>query len=277
VSRTDIRARLHAGAVAAAHRLGRFPLVVRTAASLRNLAQAVVAGSLADGLDPDRNGERWLIGVVAPTAGVVVDVGANVGDWTAAVLAATAPQTRAIVFEPSPAARDRLLSRFGADPRVEIVGAAVADRSGSATLYEEPGAGQASSLLNREPPAGARPREVTVTTIDDHLARRQVAHVDVLKIDAEGYDLHVLRGAERTLAAQAVAVVQFEYNRPWLFARSTLGEALRLLEQHGYEVLVLKRDGLHPFDYERTREFFAYANFVALSAEGRARVPVHAG
>jgi hypothetical protein len=111
-----------------------------------------------------------------------------------------------------------------------------------------------------------------VTTLDEELAARGIAEVDLLKIDAEGYDLHVLRGAERCLAARAVAVVQFEYNRPWLFARSTLGEALRLLEDHGYEVHLLRRDGLHAFDYDREREFFGYANFVALSPAGRMRL-----
>jgi FkbM family methyltransferase len=264
-----VKLALHRAVMAVARRLGRHPRIVGSAIRVRNLSQVVVASGLADGLDPTHNGEERFAALCGPRSRVVIDVGANVGDWSAAILARAADDARAVLFEPSLAARGKLDSRFRADPRVEIVASAVADRPGRTTFYEEPDAGETSSLLAQETSGEATPREVEVTTLDEELATRGIRHVDFLKIDAEGYDLHVLRGVERHLADQAVAVLQFEYNRPWLFARSTLGEALRLLESHRYEVYLLRRDGLHPFDYERAREFFGYANFVALSPHGR--------
>lgn len=255
---------------AAARALGRYPRAVRIAIGARNLAQMVVASSLTDGLDPGRNGEHRLIEIYGPYCSVVVDVGANVGDWTARVLERAAPDARALLFEPGQDAVGRLHRRFDSDPRVEIVAAAVGDRSGRTTLYEEPAAGEESSLVRREAPMNAITRDVALTTLDEELPRHGVSHVDLLKIDAEGYDLHVLRGAQRSLAAHAIAVVQFEYNRAWMFEHSTLGEALALLTRHGYEVSLLKGDGLHPVAYERLREYFAYSNFVAVSPHARA-------
>jgi hypothetical protein len=52
--------------------------------------------------------------------------------------------------------------------------------------------------------------EVDVTTLDDFLAANGVSAVDLLKIDAEGYDLEVLKGAEQTLSAGRVRVVMAE-------------------------------------------------------------------
>jgi len=265
-----LKGALKAAGLAGARRLSRHPLAVRVSIGLRNLAQVVVASSLADGLDPAHNGERRLIDAYGPRCRVIVDVGANVGDWSAEILDRAGPDARALLFEPAHAALARLQARFAGDSRVQVVPAAVADSSGCTTFYEEPAAGEESSLVFREAPENAIAREVAVTTLDEALAAHGVGHVDLLKIDAEGYDLHVLRGAARLLAAQAIAVVQFEYNRPWMFEHSTLGEALALLRRHGYEVSLLKHDGLHPIDYERSREYFAYSNFVAASPHGRA-------
>ena len=253
--------------MASARKLARYPVAVRAAAAVRNLAQVVVATSLSDGLDPRHNGEHLLMDVYGPRCRVIVDVGANVGDWSATMLARARPDARALLFEPSTSAQRRLRTRFAGDARVDIIEAAVSDRGGTAVFHEEPAAGETSSLLANEALPDARAREVNVTTLDDELARLRVTAVDILKVDAEGFDLHVLRGAERLLAARAIALVQFEYNRPWLFARSTLGEALRLLESHGYVVRLLRRDGLHELDYERVRETFGYANLVAFVPE----------
>lgn len=254
----------------AARALGRYPHAVRLAVSARNFAQMVVASSLTDGLDPARNGEHRLLEVYGPYCSVIVDVGANIGDWTARVLERAAPDARALLFEPGQDALGQLHGRFDGDPRVEIVAAAVGDRSGRTTLYEEPAAGEESSLVRREAPPNAITRDVALTTLDEELPRHDVSRVDLLKIDAEGYDLHVLRGVQRSLETHAIAVVQFEYNRAWMFEHSTLGEALALLTRHGYEVSLLKGDGLHPVAYERLREYFAYSNFVAVAPHARA-------
>jgi hypothetical protein len=128
--------------------------------------------------------------------------------------------------------------------------------------------GEGSSLLAGHSSADAVEQRVTVVTVDAELDRLGRGRIDFLKIDAEGFDLHVLRGAADALERQAIGVIQFEYNEPWLQAGSTLHAALALLSGHDYETFLLKASGLHPYDMPTYGELFAYSNFVAF-APGR--------
>jgi len=80
---------------------------------------------------------------------------------------------------------------------------------------------------------------------DAELAARGWACIDILKIDAEGFDLHVLKGAASTLRERRVGIVQFEYNAPWAAAGSTLAHAREFLNACGYQIMLLKGDGLY--------------------------------
>jgi FkbM family methyltransferase len=238
--------------------LARSDLAVRTALRTRNIANALIGHRLSDTILPERNGEVWLIRHLAPRCRVAIDVGANVGAWSACVLDA-APEVRLIAYEPSTSACAAFRRRH--DDRVEFVEAAVADQPGELDFFEEPEAGETSSLVRN---ARGRRRSVRVVTLDDELQRLDIDRVDLLKIDAEGYDLHVLRGARRALEAGRIAAVQFEYNASWAGAGSTLAAALALLEGAGFTVHLLRGGGLEPVDYDRYGEHFSYSNYVAL-------------
>ena len=123
--------------------------------SLRPLAQAAsrlaLPVGLAEALEAKRTFERrglgptslrtyrqaWLSRLhLLPvdldlTTGVVVDVGANEGNFSNAVLA-LAPHAHVIAVEPSPGPRARLEARLGANPNLKIVGSALAATAGTA-------------------------------------------------------------------------------------------------------------------------------------------------
>ncbi|HTV73579.1 MAG TPA: FkbM family methyltransferase [Candidatus Acidoferrales bacterium] len=107
-----------------------------------------------------------------------------------------------------------------------------------------------------------------VHTLDAALTALGWDEVDLLKIDAEGYDLQVMRGAESLIKSRRIGVIQFEYNRAWQLVGDTLRGAYLLLEEAGYKIFVLKRDGLFTLDYKLYEEYFEYTNFVAV-APGR--------
>ena len=238
--------------------LARSELVVRAAIRARNVANAVISHRLSDTIFPERNGEAWLVRQLAPRCRVVIDVGANVGEWSARVLEA-APNARLIAYEPSASACMAFRRRH--DGRAELVDAAVGDQAGEVHFFEETDAGETSSLVTN---AKGHRRRVRMVTLDEELDRLDVEHVDLLKIDAEGYDLHVLRGARRALESARVSTVQFEYNAAWAAAGSTLAAAIALLEATGFELRLLRAGGLEPVDYERYGEHFSYSNYVAL-------------
>jgi hypothetical protein len=98
------------------------------------------------------------------------------------------------------------------------------------------------------------------------MAKKGVQHIDLLKIDAEGFDLHVIEGAAGLLAAQAIDVVMFEYADGWISSRRFLQEACAFLEGHNYQMFRLYNGFLAPFAYETRHENFSLGcMFVAVS------------
>jgi FkbM family methyltransferase len=243
----------------------RSPMVVRAAVRIRNISNALIGHSIIFGRDPTHNGELLLIERALPQARVVVDVGANVGDWAALALGTMPRDARLVCFEPSDGAADRLAERFREESRVEIVRAAVADAPGRRSFFEEPDAGETSSFARENTSRRAEQRVVDVTTLDAEAERMGIDRVDMLKVDCEGFDLAVLRGAERLLGERRVRLIQFEYNEPWRYAGATLSAAVALLNRHGYGIRAVTPVGPREFDYAKFGETFTYANFAAVA------------
>ncbi|MFQ3680308.1 MAG: FkbM family methyltransferase [Pseudanabaenaceae cyanobacterium] len=197
----------------ATHRLlSRQPAIVALALKLRNQCNRIIQCCLEDTANAAINGEEAWLRAIAPHCQTFVDVGANVGNWSAAFCQAMPAQGRGLLFEPSAAAQQVLQQRFAGDPRVEIAAVALSDTVGTAPFYEEPNAGETSSLVAQHSQSQAQVRWVPVTTLDRAIAERGWERVDFLKIDAEGYDFQVLRGAQRLLQQQKIGSLQFEYN-----------------------------------------------------------------
>lgn len=140
---------------------------------------------------------------IAQSSSLVADVGANVGLYTC-VGAAAMPSGTVTAFEPAPANLEflrRNISRNGLERSVVVVEAAVSDTPGSARFFLSDGIGNHS--LASENADSQQHLDVSVTTIDSYFADKQL---DILKVDVEGFDTHVLQGARRTLAAHRPAV-----------------------------------------------------------------------
>lgn len=248
--------------------IGRTTIGVKLAIKMKNQIDAVIRSRLNDGIDMSRNGELWLMSMVAPKAKLFLDVGANTGFWAIPFLNQMQPDGQGVLFEPSPIAAKILENNLKAVVNaVEIIKAAVGDISGKAQFFMEPDAGETSSLVVGHSQSGAQEIEVVVTTIDEELAKRKIDFVDFLKIDAEGFDLKVIKGATNSIVKHKIGIVQFEYNAPWAETGSTLAEALKLFSTSGYLVYILLHKGLYTFEYKTYAEYFGYSNFVAILPE----------
>lgn len=245
--------------------LGASRPAARLAILLRNQANCVIRYHLSEDANCAGNGEGWLARQVAPRCSRFVDVGANRGAWAAAFLEMMPPQGAGLLFDAARPAVKFLHDRFGDRPEIEIFHAAVSDQCGTAVFFEESDCGETSSLVGSFPAESAERVEVKVTTLDKEFEERGWTHCDFLKVDAEGYDLHVLKGAGRLLSERKIHLLQFEYNAPWALAGSTLASALELLTGHDYQVFLLKSDGLYDLDYRRYGEYFGYSNYVAVA------------
>ena len=228
---------------------------------LRNQCELVIgeAHGWSNGCNPDVNGEaRWLKSV-GDRLHYIVDVGANRGEWTSSALCQK-NLDGALLFEPSRSAGEILRRQFADHPEVELVEAAAGASLGTMAFFEEENAGRTSSLVDGAS-ATHNAREVRVTTIDAEVERRGWPSVDFLKIDAEGYDFHVLEGAAQLFAQRKVLYGQFEYNSPWRLSGTTLTCAIHWLKALGYQCYVLRPDGLHLPNTDLYREYFLYSNY----------------
>ena len=155
---------------------------------------------------------QWFVPSVAD--GVLFDIGANHGSYTL-FLRSLAPGARIYAFEPHPATFASLHKRAGGCGAV-LEDMAVSDRSGTMQLFdfaEEDGSTQASlseasvGMFD----ANTVARAVRVTSLDDYMEHAGIERIDFLKIDTEGFDINVLRGAARALARGAIGTIQFEF------------------------------------------------------------------
>ncbi|TCT04601.1 FkbM family methyltransferase [Aquabacter spiritensis] len=231
---------------------------------LREQCNSIIGLSLSSGIEPTQNGELLLIDVVAPRSRYFVDVGANVGNWSL-MFADRMTHAKGLAFEPGPQTVERLRAalRGAGFGGIEVVASAVSDLPGTLRFWEEAGYGETSSLLSQHSHPDAKAVAVPVTTLDIEMQTRGVERIDFLKIDAEGFDLNVLRGAAGYLGGQRIRVLQFEYNAPWALAGGTIQAAFRLLEGNGYKVRLLMRDGLFIVNPAMAGEYFRYGNYVA--------------
>lgn len=129
----------------------------------------------------------------------VVDVGANIGAYSVLFAQWVGPSGRVIAFEPAPepyGALRQLIDHNGLTTRVTALQQAVSSQLGTAA-FSAAGASGANRLVGAEGPATV---VVETTTIDAVCSRRQL-RPRLIKIDAEGAELDVLRGARETIAA----------------------------------------------------------------------------
>jgi FkbM family methyltransferase len=238
-----------------------------------NQCNAIIHSRLNDGRDPDRNGEYRLLDLAGPDVRVFFDIGANVGYWAERLGRVMKHPSLGVLIEPAPDAIARLrtaAASFGFP--VEIVEAAAGEVAGEMAFFAEPDAGETSSLVRDFSISEAHEIRVRITTVDHEISTRGIGFVDLLKIDAEGFDLKVLLGARDALRAQRIGIVQFEYNRPWASVGATLSQAIALLSDCGYEVFLLKEAGLFRPMYGVHGEYFGYSNYVAVLRDQAARL-----
>jgi FkbM family methyltransferase len=130
-----------------------------------------------------------MAAVLRPDANCI-DVGANVGDMLE-TMTRLAPEGRHIAYEPLPDLAAGLARRF---PDVDVRQAALSDAAGEATFYRRTDAVARSGL---EPTGESEPITVRLEALDETLPDGYVPHF--VKIDVEGAELAVLRGAIETL------------------------------------------------------------------------------
>ncbi len=168
---------------------------------------------------------------LAAPGGLHLDVGANVGYMTSLLAFRAGPTGRVLAFEPHPVVGERLaknVERIARHPHaapVELHAVALSDADGDGRLIDPAGFAANTGLarLSTSGEVGGSP--VRTRRLDDVLGERTAV---VTKIDVEGHEAAVLRGAGRALAEGRLRHILFEEHGP------TDAESFRLLARAGY-------------------------------------------
>lgn len=196
-----------------------------------------------------RSDELWPAWVAALRAGgpieTVFDVGANRGqtiEWFRPLF----PGAVIHAFEPHPPAYRDLVRNTVGDPGVRPLALALGERNGTATLFENSSDTTNSLLQNADLAARYTPAhmgvpqgstEVPLERLDSYCTRTGISRIDVLKIDAQGYERRILEGAGDLLRPDRIRGVFLEllfvdYYRGQAWG----GELIELLRARGYRL-----------------------------------------
>lgn len=200
--------------------------------------------------------------------GVLLDVGANAGHY-ARHLRRVAPDARILAFEPHPRSFAALRAALR-DTGVETLQLALNDTGGPVTLHDfaaEDGSTQAS--LSAEAVALYAEQivahQVESIRLDDLLDRQGIDRVALLKVDTEGFDLAVLRGAARAIREKRIGMIQFEFIPANIATHVTMRDFYAALPGYRLHRLCLNGALLPLGDYDVKRcEIYVTQNLVAL-------------
>ena len=222
-----------------------------------------------------------LARAVLPRDGVFVDVGAHVGLHTLALAAHVAEGGAVVAFEPHPLNHRLLVHNLEQNHLRHVVAEnlGLADAAATLTGTSRPGVGNWSLASH-----GEYRFEVKLVRLDDYWRDHPLPRLDLMKIDVEGAEVRMLRGARKTIERFHPLIV-FEVCPSWLTKMQTSpAELFAELTNHGYRIHPLPQ-GAIAWERQVTLDDVAklgtgaFINLVAVppkSAKMHSEKPLHA-
>lgn len=177
---------------------------------------------------------------------LLIDVGANDGYWAEKFLNFF-PNTHAYCFEPVSTTFDKLARRFANRAKVSVFNVAVSDATGFGTIqvaststmstlhaYEGVRADSSTQILRQE--------RVTTAPLDQFSFSAEPG-VRFLKVDVQGHELEVLRGATNVLEACDLVQLELSITSEYADKAPAFPHAVEILLKHGFYPVVFEEFG----------------------------------
>ena len=172
-----------------------------------------------------------------PLGGVFIDVGANIGTFTIPAAKHVGSSGRVIAIEASREVFNVLQKNVDTNKvkNVQLVCAAAGASAGDTEFYPAPA--DHFGMGSRAPQFNAAPIAIPSVMLDSLVQSFNLSSVDLIKIDVEGFELDVLKGASGLLSAKKPPLIMFEFC-DWAETRSggDLGAAQRFLMDCGFQI-----------------------------------------
>lgn len=165
---------------------------------------------------------------------IVFDIGAYIGVYT--FVAREILETGMIhAFEPNPESAKRIEEAIERNDvsRIQLNNLALGDYIGKVQFSVNLTPVQSS--IHHHPSQGG-PVEIPITTLDQYCSEREIGRIDLLKIDVEGAELMVLRGAEKMIEMVSPLIIAELHKRESRRFGYTVAETIQFLSDAGYSL-----------------------------------------
>lgn len=143
---------------------------------------------------------------------IFVDVGANIGLMSLAASRFVGKEGAVFSFEPEPEIFAILQSNINLNKAANInaYNAALGSTKGKATIYTNLDVSRGAASLIKPPQKNCEGKEVLVETLDEFALNNNLTNIRMLKIDVEGWELEVLKGAKTQLGGPEAPILCVE-------------------------------------------------------------------
>lgn len=196
------------------------------------------------------------------------DVGANVGEYSL-VLRKNFPNADIYSFEPVKNTFNTLVENTRSF-NINLHNIGFSDKVGTGEVFNTVNSNNTEvASIYRDVFAGVFhdhddvvPIKFEMDTIDNFCCSNSITHIDFLKIDVEGHEFSVLKGATDMLLNNRIKIIQFEINTHNVYSRVFLKDFYLIL--HNFEFYRILPDGLIKLgEYNPQNEIFTLQNIVA--------------
>ncbi|MES2199490.1 MAG: FkbM family methyltransferase [Chlamydiota bacterium] len=207
---------------------------------------------------------------------VVLDVGANIGEWSEHALMAE-PAIQLYSFEPLTIECNKLRRNLAPYSNYRIWNLALSDEKGRSNYYyyndipEHAGLSgffYREVLRNDENFSDPEVIQVPCDTLEFFCKEQGLEKIDFLKIDTEGAEWKVIQGAKKLIEDHLITAIQFEYGGCYEDANTTLEQVFNFFQSNNYLVFRIFEEGLISVnEWDSKLENYEISNWVAITRE----------
>jgi len=221
---------------------------------------------------PYEENERKFVQKFLKLGMTFFDVGANQGFYTLLAAKQVGQDGKVFSFEPVPSQIKKLrknikINRFR---NVTTEPLAIGSKSGRLNMYVCSNGDEALSSLRVPAKDAYSPKEiinVQVTTLDDYVDESKILSVDFIKIDVEGGELEVLKGAAGILKNMRPVImceVQDKRTAQWGYRASDI---CKFVDQYDYSWFDVVENGLLKISGQKDKHDISGENLIAIPKE----------